>query len=63
MMSVLDLLQCGIEFPFQFLGEADAEDLADLVCAEPPQPNLAGPFEDTVNGEAALEDEIAEYSI
>ncbi len=58
-MPVLDLLERGVEFPLQFLGDADAEDLADLVRGQPPQPDLAGPFEDAVNGEVALEDEIA----
>ena len=50
MMPVLDLLQRGVEFPLQFLGEADAEDLTDLVRGQPPQPNLAGAFEDAVDG-------------
>src|SRR5271157_131428 len=48
-----------MEFPLQFLGNADAENLADLVRGQPPQPNLAGTFEDAVDGEVALEDEIA----
>ena len=36
-----------------------AENLADLVRGQPPQPNLAGTFEDAVDGEVAFEDEIA----
>jgi hypothetical protein len=31
MVPVLDPLQRGVEFPLQFLGDADAEDFADLV--------------------------------
>src|SRR3954471_21442947 len=58
MMAVLDLLQRGIEFPLQLLGDADAEDLADLVRGQPTQPNLAGAFEDAVDGEVALDNEI-----
>ena len=58
-MPVLDLLQRGVELPLQLLGDADAEDLADLVRGQPPQPDLAGAFEDAVDGEVALEDEIA----
>src|ERR1019366_2366848 len=38
MVPVLDLLQRGVEFPLQFLGDADAEDFADLVRGQPPQP-------------------------
>src|ERR1019366_659487 len=57
-MPVLDLFQRGVEFALQLLGDADAEDLADPVRGQPPQPNLAGAFEDAVNGEVALEDEI-----
>jgi hypothetical protein len=34
-MPVLDLLQRGVEFPLRFPGEADAEDLADLVRGYP----------------------------
>src|SRR5205085_5170870 len=56
-MSVLDLLQGGIEFSLQFLGDTDAEDFADLVRGQPPQPNLAGAFEDAVDGEVAFENE------
>src|SRR5580704_15676803 len=58
-MPVLDPLQRGVELPLQFPGDADAEDLADLVPGQTPQPNLAGTFEDAMDGEVALEDEIA----
>src|SRR5258708_37495303 len=59
MMPVLDLLQRGVELALQFLGDAYAEDLADLVRGQSPQPNLAGAFENAMDGEVALEDEIA----
>jgi hypothetical protein len=59
MMAVFDLLQRGVELPLELLGDAAAEDFADLVGGESPQPDLAGALEDPVNGEAALEDEIA----
>jgi len=58
-MPVLNLLQRRVELPLQFLGEADPEDLADLVGGQPPQPHLAGTFDDVVDGEVALEDKIA----
>jgi len=58
-MAVLDLLQGGVELALQFLGDAAAEDLRNLVGRQPPESNLAGAFEDSVNGEVALEDEIA----
>ena len=48
-----------LSLPFSFLVTRTAEDLADLVGGQPPEPNLAGAFEDAVNGEVALEDEIA----
>src|SRR5882724_8790230 len=57
MMSVLNLLQGGIELALQLVGDAAAENLGDLVGRQPPKSNLAGPFEDPVNGEVALEDE------
>src|SRR5437879_11031566 len=60
MMPVLDLLQRGVEFPLQFLGDADAEDLADLVRGQPPQPNLAGAFEHAVDGEVRSEEHTSE---
>ncbi len=59
MMPVFDLLEGGVEFALQLLGDAAAEDLRDLVGRQPPESNLAGAFEDPVNGEVALEDEIA----
>lgn len=59
MMAVLDLFQRGVELSLQLPGDAAAEDLADFVRGEAPQPDFARPFEDTVNGESPLEDEIA----
>ena len=50
-MPVLDLLQGGVEFASQLLGDAAAEDLRDLIGRQPPESNLAGAFEDAVNGE------------
>src|SRR5882724_861107 len=59
MMPVFDLFQGGVEFALQLLGDAAAEDLGDLDGRQPPESNLAGAFEDPVNREVALEDEIA----
>src|ERR1035441_9476793 len=58
-MPVFDLFQRGVELALQLLGDADAEDLADPVRGQRPQPNLAGAFEDAVNGSAALRTDIA----
>jgi hypothetical protein len=58
-MAVLDLFQGSAELAFQGFGNAAAEDLGDLVGCQPPEPNLAGAFEDPVNGKGALKDEIA----
>ena len=62
-MPVLDLLQRGMEFSLQLFGDTAAEDLADLVRREPPQPDLAGTLEDAVDREIPLEDELRQYSI
>jgi hypothetical protein len=59
MVAVLDLFQRGVELALQFLGQAGAEDLRDLVRGHPPQTHLAGTFEDFMDGEVALKDEIA----
>jgi hypothetical protein len=62
-MPVLDLLQGGGEFAVQFLGDAAAEDLGDLVGGQPPESNLAGAFEDAVNGKWRLKMELRQYPI
>ena len=59
MMAVLDLLQRRVELALEFLGQAGAEDLGDLVSGHPPQTHLAGTLEDFVDREVPLEDEIA----
>src|SRR6266699_1890845 len=43
MMPVFDLVQGGVEFALQLLGDAAAEDLGGR---QPPESNLAGAFED-----------------
>ena len=56
---VLDRPQRGVEFLLQLFGDADAEDLADHLRGQTTQLNLAGAFEDAVDGEMALAAEIA----
>src|SRR5579884_3374677 len=58
-MARLDLLPGGVELAAQAAGEPGAEDVRDLVGGEAPQPQFARALEDFVNGEVALEDEIA----
>ena len=59
MMAVLDLIEDGGEFAADAFVDADAEDLADAVGRQPPEADLAASLEDLVDGEVALEDEIA----
>src|ERR1700733_8272109 len=49
MMAGLDLSPGGLELSLQFLGQAGAEDLSDLVSGHPPQTHLAGTLEDFVD--------------
>ena len=59
MMSVLDLLEGGVELALEFLGDAAAEDLRDLVGRQPPESELTTALEDPVNREVTFEDEVA----
>src|SRR5438874_9954916 len=59
MMAVLDLLQGGVELAWQAAGEAGAKDFRDLLGGETPEPQLTTAFEEAMDGEVALEDEIA----
>src|SRR5438105_3965131 len=59
MMAVLDLLQGGVELAWQAAGEAGAKDFRDLLGGETPEPQLTTVFEEAMDGEVALEDEIA----
>lgn len=58
MVAMLDLIDDGGQFPAQALVEPDAEDLADAVGGQPPEPDLAASLEDLVDGEVAFEDEV-----
>src|SRR5215469_2304074 len=58
-MAMVDLFDDGGEFPAQLLGESQAEDLADAIGSDAPQTDFATAFEDFVDGEVTLEDEIA----
>ena len=59
MMTVLDLLDDGAELAAELLAQAHAEDLADFVRGQTPQPQLTGTFENFVNGKVAFENEVA----
>jgi hypothetical protein len=58
-MAVLDAVDDGSELALHPAVYAGAEDLGDLVSGEPPQAELAAAFEQLVDGEVALEDEVA----
>ncbi len=59
MMTVLDLLDDRRQFAAQPLVEPDAEDLADAIGRQTPEPEFAAALEDLVDGKVALEDEVA----
>ncbi|MGH9962008.1 MAG: hypothetical protein ACREBC_33580, partial [Pyrinomonadaceae bacterium] len=58
-MSVLELLKGSMELTLEFLGQAAAEDLRDLVGRHAPQSQLTAALEDLVDREVAFEDEVA----
>ena len=58
-MAMLDLIDDRGEFSAQSFVQPDAEDLADPVGRQPPQPDFTASFEDFVDGEVAFEDEVA----
>jgi len=58
-MAMLDFLQYGLQFTWQLLVDAEAEDLGDLVGEHAQQANVAGALEELVNGGIPPEDEIA----
>ena len=59
MMAVLDAIDEGGELTLHSTVHAHAEDLCDLVARQPPQAELAAAFEQLVDREVALEDEVA----
>ena len=59
MMPVFDLLDDRSQFATQSLVKPDAEDLADAVGRQTPEPEFTAPLEDLVNGKVAFEDEVA----
>ena len=58
MMAVLDAIDDGGELALHSTVHAGAEDLGDLVGSQAPQAELAAAFEQLVDREVALEDEI-----
>jgi hypothetical protein len=59
MMAVLDAIDDSGQLAAHVAVQAHAEDLDDLVGGQPPQAELAAAFEQLVDGEVALEDEVA----
>ena len=62
-MSVLDLIDHRRQFPAQSLVQADAEDLADAVRRQAPEPDFTASFEDFVIGKWRLKMKLRQYSI
>ena len=58
-MTVLDLVDDRGQLAMHPAIEPRAEDRSDLVGAEPPQAKLAAALEQLMDGEVALEDEVA----
>src|ERR1700738_2081990 len=58
-MAVLDAIDDGGQLAAHVAVQAHAKDLDDLVGGQPPQAELAAAFEQLVDGEVALEDEVA----
>ena len=58
-MSVLELLKGSMELTLEFLGQAAAEDLRDLVGRHSPQSQLTTALEDLWIGKLTFEDEVA----
>ena len=59
MVAVLDPIDEGGELAVHSTVYAHAEDLCDLVARQPPQAEFAAAFEQLVDREVALEDEVA----
>src|SRR6516164_2061278 len=59
MVSMIELFQHAVQLAAHSLVFADAKDLGDLVGGETKQSQLAGAFEDFVDGEMPSEQEIA----
>src|SRR6202008_2663037 len=59
MVAVLDAIDDGGELAVHSPVHPGAEDLSDLVRRQPPQAELAAAFEQLVDGEVALKDEVA----
>ena len=59
MVAVLDAVDDGGALAVHPAVNARAEDLGDLVGGQPPQAELAAAFEQLVDREVALEDEVA----
>jgi hypothetical protein len=59
MVTVLDAIDDGGDLALYPTAHARAEDLGDLVGGQPPQAEFAAAFEQLVDREVALEDEVA----
>ncbi len=63
MITVLDLLDDRRQFAAQSLVEPDAEDLADAMGRQPPEPEFTASLEDLVDGKWRLKMKLRQYSI
>jgi hypothetical protein len=58
-MAMLDAIHDGGELALHPSAHAGAEDFGDLVGRQPPQAEFAAAFEQLVDREVVLEDEVA----
>lgn len=57
-MAMLDVLEERLQFAAQSLGEAEPEDLRDLVGRQAQEADVARAFEQLVDREVAPEDQV-----
>src|ERR1700687_6348926 len=59
MMTMFNLIDDGAQFPAHSLMESHAEEFRDPVGRQSPKSDLAAAFENLMDREVALEDEVA----
>jgi hypothetical protein len=58
MMAPVELLENTVQLASEPFGDAYPEDVSHLVGRQAEQPNLAGAFENLMDGEVPFEDEV-----
>ena len=55
-MSLFNVIQGGIQFPSETLGNPLAKEIGDLISRETGQSNFAGTLEQTIDGKVPVKD-------